>query len=97
MAYENSPLHVNTTEHKFEMVIEGQQAFIDYRQTGKKVYLVHTEVPPAIGEKGVGKALVEKTFTHLEKHQLQLVPLCGFVRYYLQKHPDWNKLVVSED
>jgi len=96
MAYENLPLSFNETEHRFEMEIEGQQAFIDYKKSGNKIYLVHTEVAESMEGKGVAAALVNKTFHYLEEHHLQLVPLCSYVQHYLHKHPEWNKLLAEE-
>lgn len=96
MSYENNTLHVNTTEHAFEMDVEGYKAIINYKQNGKKVYLIHTEVPPEMEGKGVASSLVEKTLQYLDEHQLRLVPLCAFVQSFLQKHPEWKRLEMNE-
>ena len=96
MSYENNPLHVNTTERRFEMNVDRHTAFINYKQGGKKVYLIHTEVSSEIEGKGVATSLVEKTLQYLDEHQLKLVPLCAFVQSYVQKHPEWKRLEVKE-
>ena len=31
---------------------------------------------------------------YLEKKDLRLVPLCPFVAGYIQKHPDWKRIVM---
>ena len=43
MAYENVPLYLNTQKHRFEMNIDGEYAFIIYRQSGDVLNLIHTE------------------------------------------------------
>jgi len=96
MSYENIPLHLNATEHRFEMTVEDQPAFIDYKQAGDKMYLVHTEVAEALEGRGVAAALVDKTLHYLEEHKLKLVPLCSYVQHYVRKHPEWKRLVVEE-
>ncbi len=96
MSYENNELVVNTADRRFEMRVDEQLAFIDYKQGGRRVFLIHTEVPAAIEGKGVASALVEKTFQYLDENHLRLVPLCAFVISYLQKHPQWNRLVAEE-
>ena len=59
------------------------------------MFLVHTEVPPALAGKGVGNAIVEKTLHYLEENKLKLVPLCSFVSAYVKKHPEWKKLLAA--
>ena len=97
MPYENSELHVNIADRRFEMLVDSDIAFINYKQSGRRIYLTHTEVPPAMEGKGVASALVEKTFRYIEKQDLKFVPLCAFVQSYLQKHPAWNRLVAEEE
>ena len=96
MSYKNIALHVNEAEHRFEIRVENNIAFIDYKKSGRKVYLIHTGVPSAIEGKGVASALVEKTLQYIDEHEEELVPLCSFVQSYLEKHPEWNRLVKKE-
>lgn len=96
MKYENIPLSFNESEHRFELTVENHKGFIDYKKSGNKMYLVHTEVDEELEGKGVASALVEKTLQYLEDHNYKLVPLCSYVRTFLQKHPEWNKLVADD-
>lgn len=96
MRYENNAFHVNTNEHRFEMDVEGNIAFIEYKQRDKKLYLTHTEMPPELEGKGVGSTLVEKTLQYIKEHHLQLVPYCPFIQSFLQRHPEWKRLEKAE-
>ena len=96
MEAENIPVQLNATKHRFEMNINEESAVINYKQAGNTFYFIHTEVPESLEGHGVAADLVEKTLEYLEKHQLKLVPLCSYVQHYLQKHPDWNRLVTEE-
>ena len=58
-------------------------------------YPPYTEVPMELGGKGIGSQLVEKVLLDIEKKDLRLVPLCPFVAGYIQKHPDWKRIVMS--
>lgn len=96
MAYEDVTLHQNKAEHRFELTIEGSTSFIDYRRKGNIIYLIHTETPPEAEGKGIASALVEKTLRYTDEHHFKIVPLCRFVQSYLQKHPEWNRLLTEE-
>ena len=83
----------NEAIHNFELYTEGHRSFIDYKRKGDNVYLLHTEVPPALRGKGIANILVEKTLNYLEENHLKLVPLCTFVQAYLKRNPDWTRLL----
>jgi predicted GNAT family acetyltransferase len=93
MNYSDINLIDNEAIHNFELLVEGYRAFIDYKQKGDKVYLIHTEVPAELRGKGVAEAIVEKVFNYLEEHNLKMVPLCTYVGSYLKRHPEWNRLL----
>ena len=93
MKYEEVELIDNKEQHNFELWIENQRSFIDYKKKGDQVYLLHTEVPEELEGRGVAVALVEKTLKYLESNHLRLVPLCTYVQSFLKRHPEWNRLV----
>jgi uncharacterized protein len=85
----------NQANHSFEMMIDGQRAFIDYRQNGNVFLLIHTEVPKPLQGKGIAAALVEKTFNYLEENGFKMMPYCAFIQAYLKRHPDWKRLIAK--
>jgi len=93
MPYTNLPLVHDKDNHNFEMFVDGHRAFIDYKLHGDKMFLIHTEVPVELEGQGVAPALVEKVFQYLEEHQLKMVPYCAYIKAYLKRHPDWERLL----
>ena len=91
--YDELPLIYNEPARKFELFVDGHKAFIDYKQKGDVVYLIHTEVPKELEGKGVAQALVEKTFKYLETHNLKMVPYCAYIKVFLKRHPEWERLL----
>ena len=88
-------LIVNEESHQYEFQIGKYVPKIEYIKTKNgEIYLTHTEVPVALEGKGVGSQLVEKVLKDIEKQELRLVPLCPFVAGYIQKHPDWRRIVM---
>jgi predicted GNAT family acetyltransferase len=77
----------NPEAGRFEVHLDGHLAFLQYDRTGKEVTIVHTEVPKALGGRGLG-TLLAKAATDWGRSQsgVQLVVLCPFVREYMRKH-----------
>ena len=92
---EELPLINNESLRQFELVVEGQKAKIEYERQKDRMFLTHTEVPAALEGHGVGAAIVEKSLRYLEENNLKLVPWCSFVKTYLQRHPEWKRLLAQ--
>jgi predicted GNAT family acetyltransferase len=86
----------NTAAHRFEVEIEGELAVLEYAESATAVDLRHTEVPPALGSRGVGAALVEAGLEYAEQQGKRVIPTCPFVRSYVARHPKWNAIVTTE-
>lgn len=77
----------NRQAGRFELAIDGQMAFLDYRRTPDAMKLIHTEVPEAFRGHGVGETLVKAALDTARSEGLRIVAICPFVRAYLRKHP----------
>ena len=85
----------NEERHQYEFHIGKYVPKIEQIKTKNgEIYLTHTEVPVALEGKGVGSQLAEKVLKDIEKQELRLVPLCPFIAGYIQKHPDWRRIVM---
>ena len=56
---------------------------------------VHTEVPPELGGKGVGSALVKGALDQVRAEGLEVVAQCPFVKAWIGKHPAYADLLQS--
>ena len=92
--YDDIPLINNQAIHNFELLVDDHRAFIDYQQRGDKVFLLHTEVPVELEGKGVASTLVEKVFKQLEADGLKIVPYCSYIKMFIKRHPEWERLLV---
>lgn len=91
--FENIPLAKNEESNRFEIIVDGLKAFIDYKEETGIITIIHTEVAPELEGKGASTAVIEKTLAYIEQHNYKLVPLCPFVFAYIKKHPEWKRIV----
>ena len=66
-----------------------------YQLRGDVIRFTHTEVNPDVGEKGLGGTLVRAALDEVRSRGLHVVPLCPFVRGWIERHPDYADLVAQ--
>lgn len=91
--YIEIPLVKSEDKKRFEIEIDGHYAFIDYKEPGDKIALIHTETDPELKGKGAAAAVVEKTLQYLDDNKIILLPFCPYVFAYIKKHPEWKRIV----
>jgi predicted GNAT family acetyltransferase len=74
--------------HRFLYTEDGVDAELVYRVNGKRLILVHTEVPDALGGRGIGGRLVRAAVARAEMSGETVLPWCPYARKLLEKHPD---------
>jgi predicted GNAT family acetyltransferase len=83
----------NETGQRFEMTVDGHTGFLQYAKTGNRINLLHTEVPPALGGRGIGGKLAKAALDFAQQQQLRVIITCPFVRSYVERHPDYAAIV----
>ena len=83
------------SEHRFEIRVGEEVAFLRYRLSGKTLNLIHTEVPDSLRGRGLGDRLVLTALEHARREGLAIIPTCPFVKAYLRKHPEYASLVAG--
>jgi predicted GNAT family acetyltransferase len=81
-------------EHRYEITTEGELAgFVTYRDHGGTRTLLHTEIDPAFEGRGLASRLIRAVLDDLREKGLGLLPVCPFVRAFLDKQPEYVALV----
>ena len=86
------PWH-DAARHRFHLDIEGAEAYLAYRLAGTVMQIVHTEVPPALGGRGIAGRLVEAAVAHARATGWQVMPQCSYAHAWMQRHPESLDLV----
>jgi uncharacterized protein len=76
----------NRTRSRFELVIDGQTAFLDYKRSPLGLTLVHTEVPENLRGRGFGTTLVKRAVEIGRAEGLRIIAECKFAKAILRKH-----------
>ena len=83
----------NTERHRFELDVDGEIAFSNYRRAGNVLTILHTEVPAALNGRGIGSALVRGLLDIARARRFMIKPVCPFVAGYIAKHSEYADLL----
>lgn len=85
----------NPDGSRFEAMVDGVLALAAYRLEGERICFTHTEVPAALGGRGIGSALIGAALAAARERGLKVVPQCTFVAAYMQRRPETQDLLAS--
>ncbi len=67
---------------------------LTYQLTGSIIAYTHTKVDPEFEGQGVGSALARAAMDDARAKSRTVVPICPFLSGWLEKHPEYEKIVV---
>lgn len=80
---------------QFRVGAGADAAVLQYRASPGRITFLHTEVPEAYRGRGIAGKLARTGLEHAKQEGLGVVAFCPFVRSYLEKHPEYQSLVVG--
>lgn len=83
----------NKSQSQFQMHIGKFIAVVNYKMKDGKMYLTHSEVPYHLRNQGYGQILLENIFAYIEKHQIEAIAVCTYIRYVKRQSEKWNKII----
>lgn len=78
------------------VVLEGQEAEVNYERDGDTLAITHTGVPEAIGGRGIAGALNRAAFEFARQQGLRVRPLCSYAAAWSRRHPEYADLVLDD-
>lgn len=87
---ENKILH-NKEKNRFELIVNDLTCYAEYKIRGNEILFTHTKVPHELEGKGLGSTLVKYALDYAFQNNLTIVPLCSFVRIYIERHPEYQQ------
>ena len=83
----------NREAHRYELEVDGLLAIAEYRLRPGRITFTHTEVPEALAGRGIGKKLVKAALDDARAKGLKVVPICPFVKHYIDTHAEYRDLL----
>jgi len=86
----------NPDRRRFEAVVDGEVAgIVFYQERDGALVLVHTEVADEFEGQGIGSRLAAGTLDEARARGASVIPMCPFIRGYIERHPEYADLVSS--
>jgi len=91
------PTIIDAADHtRYEATVGDEFAgFLEYKQLGSRIALIHTEVLPTFEGRGVAAAIVRFALDDARRRGLRVIATCPYVRSYLARHPEDQDLVAA--
>ncbi|QLQ09084.1 MAG: N-acetyltransferase [Nocardioidaceae bacterium] len=84
----------NPTTSRYEATIGDEVVgFAAYHRSGDTVVLPHVEVRPEYGGRGIASALARFALDDIRTAGLQVMPVCPFVKRYIETHAAYQDLI----
>lgn len=83
----------DTDAQQYSLVEDGEViGFAAYEVEGDEIRFTHTEVDPAHRGGGHASILVQHALDDVREGTRRVVPLCSYVKAWIERHPDYQEL-----
>ena len=83
----------NPARGRFELDVDGQVAWADYRRDATRLVIDHVEAPMPLRGTGAAGRLMEAVASEARRAGLRITPICGYAAAWLRRHREHADLV----
>jgi predicted GNAT family acetyltransferase len=80
---------------RFEMMANGDLAFLSYTQEEGRMVIDHTFVPPGLRGRGIAASLVHAALVEARARQWRVEPQCSYVAAFMTEHQEFSDLLAK--
>lgn len=85
----------HAAERRFEAIVDGTRCVLEYRLHDEVMSIDHTEVPAAVGGRGIAGDLVRAAFETARRSGWRVLPNCSYAAAWVERHPEFRDLVTT--
>jgi predicted GNAT family acetyltransferase len=89
-----SALHDNVPRSRFELDVEGETVFANYRQDGDVLAILWVEAPPRLRGTGAAGRLMTLIGEEARRQGWKIAHVCGYAAAWLRASKTYRDLVV---
>jgi uncharacterized protein len=78
----------DTACSRFVTVVDGHECVLEYALAGSVMTITHTNVPQAIGGRGIAGDLMRAALDAARASHWKVVPDCAYAAVFFKRHPD---------
>ena len=83
----------NKDQLRFEVHLDGEYGYVDYRFYKKNIAFMHTFVPDAFKGKGIASKMAVAALTFAKEQHKKIMLYCPFMSRYVKEHTEYYDLV----
>lgn len=91
---EQAQVHDNRELKRFELKVDDEVVFADYRRQPGRLVITYVEAPMALRGTGAAGRLMQGVLEQARAERVKVLPLCGYARAWIQRHPEFKDLAV---
>jgi hypothetical protein len=86
----------NEEARQFELVVDKHKAKVTYVMLSPtSIIFTHTMVPISLKGQGIASYLAKYVLDYARENNLSVIPQCPFIRSYIERHPEYDDLVMK--
>lgn len=83
----------NAARSRYEMDVDGQTVFANYRRDGQRLLVTHVEAPIPLRGTGAAGRFMAGLMDQVRAEGLKVVPLCGYAASWIRAHKQHHDLL----
>jgi predicted GNAT family acetyltransferase len=86
-------IHDNREKSRFELDVNGQIVFADYRRQDSVLVILYIEAPPSLRGTGAASRLMEAIAEIARSEGRKIAPLCDYAASWIHSHEEHRDLL----
>ena len=87
---EQANVRDNRHLQRFELPVDGQVVFADYRRQPGRLVITYVEAPPELRGTGAAGRLMQGVMQEVRLEGIKVLPLCPYAKAWMQRHPEFK-------